>query len=97
MQIKSISHNFDYESRSRGSRIYVWPEGETILDNLRNRRMRPYNAFRKKIIPNVLTHMGWPADTKVRWSQKAGCRCGCSPGFIVDDFSRQSVHVTITD
>lgn len=25
-------------------------------------------------------------DVKVRFSAKAGCRCGCSPGFIVETF-----------
>jgi len=42
-----------------------------------------------------LEAMGLPADTKVRWSQYAGCSCPCSPGFVVDGHSRHDVHVTV--
>ncbi len=43
---------------------------------------KPHLVFRKEVIPEVLKRMGCP-DAKVSWSQKAGCSCGCSPGFIV--------------
>ena len=95
MQIKSLTHSRIDVGRSNRSRIYIWPEGETIMDNLQNRRTRPYSVFRKQVIPQVLEQLGWPADTKVSWSQRAGCQCGCSPGFIVNDTRCQSVHVTV--
>ena len=73
-------------------RIYVFPPEYTVLENLENRRERPYQEW-KKLIPEVIekakTRKGgdeieFGPNTKVRWSQKAGCSCGCSPGFIVD-------------
>ena len=66
-------------------RIYIYPKGESILENFFfGRHNRPYKMYRKHILPTVFEQLGWPADTKVRWSTKAGCRmCPCSPGFIV--------------
>jgi hypothetical protein len=75
--------------------IYVWPKGETILENLEKRHQRPYTIYKKEVIPNVLRQMGLPSYTKVRWNQKAGCGCGCSPAFIVNTDWGSDVHVTI--
>ncbi len=78
------------------SRIYVHPEGETIMDNLMNRRTRPYNDYRK-----LLADL--PFMPGARWSQKAGCKmCPCSPGFIAKRrFSKEGFpvdyHVTVMD
>lgn len=62
-------------------RVYI-SVNETILENLINRRSRPVSEYRR-LMPQVMTLLGLPADTKAVWSQKAGCSCGCSPGFIV--------------
>jgi hypothetical protein len=58
------------------SRVYVWPKGETILENLMNRRTRPYTEYRKLLADQ-------PFMKGARWSRTAGCGCGCSPGFIL--------------
>lgn len=81
--------------RDAKARIYVHPEGENILQNLENRHQRPYTLYRKHVIPHVLRAMGLPSSTKARWSQRAGCSCPCSPGFIVDDMLGTDVFVTI--
>lgn len=89
------------------SRIYVWPKGETILENLENRRSRPVSIMRplvKQLVeeldpvsPNIMSG----ARYTIRWSQKAGCRCGCSPGFILDGWgpklSGYDVHVDMVE
>lgn len=36
----------------------------------------------KKQIIRKLNPLGF-ADITIQWSQKAGCRCGCSPGYII--------------
>lgn len=99
LQVKNIQindrGNMPYKDWAKQTRIYVWPQGESILENLENRRQRPYTAYKKEVIPAVLEKMGLPADTKVRWSQYAGCSCPCSPGFIVDGDSRRDVHVDV--
>ena len=83
------------KNKSINSRIYIWPKGESLINNIENRRQRPYTVYRKEVIPAVLEKMGLPKDTKVRWSQFAGCSCPCSPGFIIDDHYRKDIFVTI--
>ena len=89
------------------SRIYFWP-AESVQENLENRRVRPYTEC-KKLIPYVLEmaqigHFRFFHNVTARWSQKAGCACGCSPGFILDgrlvprninNFGTYDIHVTI--
>ena len=87
--------NAPYKEWIKQTRIYVWPQGESIMQNLMNRKRREHTVYKKEVIPGVLEAMGLPADTKVRWSQYAGCSCPCSPGFIVDGDSRRDVHVTV--
>jgi hypothetical protein len=57
------------------SRIYVWERGETIMQNLLNRRNRPTKLYRELLKDEQFMD-------GARWSQTAGCSCGCSPGFI---------------
>ncbi len=44
----------------------------------------PFKDYRKHVLPAAFKMLGLPADTQARWSQKAGCSCGCSPGFILE-------------
>lgn len=67
------------------ARVYFDFKGETVVDNLMNRRQRPHTVLRKEVMPKVLEQMGLDPKTKIRWSQYAGCSCPCSPGFIVED------------
>lgn len=32
----------------------------------------------------------------LKWSRKAGCSCGCSPGWRIRDYGKQSVWLTVT-
>jgi len=63
-------------------RIYMMPQGETIIENLKNRRNRPVAEF--KILAHSVINSTPAAGASLSWSQKAGCSCGCSPAFIVD-------------
>lgn len=87
--------------RATKMRIYFWPVGETILENVQNRRGRPYNEFRK-MIPEILRRHQFDEHAihtaHPKWSQKAGCSCGCSPGFIIDgiQFSNKVIHVDVS-
>lgn len=62
-------------------RMYVDVQDETIMENLMNRRSRPYNAY-KTLIHGSLLHQVLSLG-KLQWSQHAGCTCNCSPGFIL--------------
>ena len=68
-------------------------------DNLVIRKHRPHQIWRK-MLPGVLAQLGI-SGAKAKWSQKAGCRCPCSPGFILDvsvndgDHNRVDIYVTV--
>jgi len=65
--------------------VYVSTENYSVLENLLNRRNRPYTEW-KPVVEKMLRD-DFNVDTnlvKVSWSQKAGCMmCPCSPGFII--------------
>lgn len=84
-----------YKEFHKATRVYIHPQGETLMDNLMNRRTRPYNEYRKQVMPAVIQALGLPAGTKVKWSQYAGCSCPCSPGFIVEGVRGKSVFVDV--
>jgi len=71
----------DQREYNGAPRLYIEVGDETILENLENRRRRPYNVYKKMIaasgIGSVLNLEG------LRWSRHAGCKmCACSPGFV---------------
>jgi hypothetical protein len=72
------------DARRRRSVISLSPKDEGVLENFVSRRSRPHEEIKRQVIPAVLAAVGLPASTRVRWSQKAGCGCGCSPGFVVE-------------
>lgn len=81
------------------SRLFLWVEDEDVFENLQNRRDRLVTEYKKLLAP-VFQMLG---VNKARWSQKAGCSCGCSPGFILDrkvhitdSIFGNDIHVTIT-
>jgi hypothetical protein len=62
--------------------MYVSVADETIMDNLANRKRRPYNVYKTLIHSSALASV---LDlSKLSWSQHAGCTCNCSPGFILN-------------
>src|SRR5690625_6948688 len=54
---------------NRNTRIYFFVD-ETLIENLENRRNRPYNEYRK-LLPEVFEKLGIPANTKARWRQRS--------------------------
>lgn len=85
-----------HDGRPKQPRVYYSHTDETVWDNLANRRCRPVTIYRKHL-PEVLKFLGLPADTKYRWSQYAGCSCGCSPAFILQtgSYNRDDIYVRI--
>ena len=92
-------YNSDMNEYKSTTRVYVWPEGETLLDNLCNRRSRPFKAY-KPLVEQQLRDVGYTG--KIRWDQKAGCKmCPCSPGFVLEtqlDWANPvDVHITVVE
>jgi hypothetical protein len=98
MNIKSLEvrprQNGPYNNYAK-ARIYIFLEGETIRQNLESRRCRPVTFYKQAVLPELLNRVPELQGHKLKWSQKAGCRCGCSPGFIVENSSSYDVFVTI--
>lgn len=76
-------------------KIYFNHESESILQNMLNRTSRPTSIYRG-FLGLVRLFAGFDLDTKITWSQYAGCSCPCSPGFVVDSSKRIDVWVTLT-
>jgi hypothetical protein len=111
MQVNSVNtvNHTSYTHRNRKgaagrnkSIIYFSaPAGETVAEQLTMRRLRPYNEYRK-LLPAVLEAAGVTAPSTsytVKWSQRAGCSCPCSPGFVFDGYdgsiSGKDIHVAV--
>jgi glutamate/tyrosine decarboxylase-like PLP-dependent enzyme len=101
MPYRAYDSDFRYRwsHKARKARIYFSPKGETIIDQLYNRRSRPYNAYRT-LIPQVLKQLGYTYEEiqkmKFNWSQKAGCNmCPCSPGFLVEGLEDVDIWVSV--
>lgn len=69
----------DYKTRR--SIAYVSIKDETFLENFGNRAARPHKVW-QPAVEAALREAGIEFE-RLSWSQKAGCRCGCSPGFYI--------------
>ena len=96
MTITNLKYIAKDRNESRKLRVYFFPEKESIMDNLLKRRSRPVDEYRR-LLPKVFTWAGLPADTKASWSQRAGCRCGCSPGFVLNTTGASDLFVDVTN
>lgn len=83
------------------ARVYFWPKGETIVQNLLERHARPYNEYRK-LMDEVIARAGldeWRKLERASWSQYAGCSCPCSPGFVLEGEGMRGfdIHVDVVE
>jgi hypothetical protein len=83
----------DLGLRTKTSRLYFDFKGETVMDNLRNRRSRP-EEYLKSLLPEIFKHYNIK-PVRAKWSQYAGCKCPCSPGFILYGTHGKNYSVTV--
>lgn len=99
-RLRYYNKNYYREVRSQDReynkkpRLYVWHEDSTVLEHLENRKQRPYQIWKTDVVQPVLDALGM-GDVKARWSQRAGCSCPCSPGFILDTPGHFDIYVTV--
>jgi len=67
---------------TRKSRLSVYVENESVMENVVNRRNRPVDEWRKILRERVLPRFGLPT-TGLRWTPTAYCSCPCSPAFTL--------------
>lgn len=98
--INEIKINQSWGPRAKlNTRVYIWPKGESILENLANRHDRPHDAWAHEVMPSVYGKLGLDTNVfKMKWNTKAGCTmCPCSPGFVIKDGVRgREVSVSIS-
>lgn len=78
------------EPYKSSNKLYIWPQGETIMENLYTRHDRPSKVWKEIVIPAVMEKLSKEnpevfdsvKDEKWGWRQKCGCSCPCSPGFV---------------
>lgn len=78
-----------FRGQSSKPRVFFHLQGESVIDNLFDGRWtRPHLEFKKQgLLAEALKVAGLESSTKAKWSQKAGCSCPCSPGFILSCYS----------
>ena len=94
MKFSTISHqnHQEFDSPIRKMRVYLFPKKESVWENFENRRSRDRSLWRK-IALQIMDKYGY-SNTNMVFSQKAGCQCGCSPGFIVDVKNGKELFIT---
>ena len=97
LDIEVTERRFNQIGGTKFPVLYVWPEDESVLENFINRRNRPITLYRKEVLPVIKKLFDMSDDVKFSWSNKAGCSCPCSPGFVIKDSSmyNKNIHVTI--
>lgn len=98
MQIAKITKRTHRDRRLRSrskTRVFVCPKGETVLKHMEKHRERPVKLW-KPFAAKAAEALGVSFES-IGWSQKAGCDCGCSPGFVVKGSHRPGfdIHVTL--
>ena len=109
-KISKIEIRREYPSERQGepfknrNKVYIWIKNETILENLVNRRNRPYTEYKKEVLPKMLNKLKdkYPEfynelkDAKWGWRQSCGCSvCPCSPGFVSDIEGNLIIHIDL--
>jgi hypothetical protein len=50
-------HSRKGEPYRSANKLYIWPEGETVMENLFNRRNRPSRAWKQTLIPAIMAKL----------------------------------------
>lgn len=80
--VQSGRTSYSKSVKAQHSRCYVaTSDSFNVLEDLENRQRRPHQVW-KPLVLDVLKRIGVEPD-QVNWNQRAGCTCGCSPGFIL--------------
>lgn len=108
MEITKLTIRQDFKRKDEPhpsrTKMYIWLNGETIMENMINRRSRPYTEYKKVIIPKVLEKIEneYPEvyreikDSKWGWRQRCGCTCPCSPGFVSSRYGYYDISVEVS-
>ena len=96
--VKTHTSNGDYNDRNRRGYVSIEIKARELAqrdDEWRGVMYNDYEAgakLRKALNKDVIKLIKelYP-DSKIAFSQKAGCSCGCSPGYYVKNASGESI------
>lgn len=91
--VKVMERDITDKKKWSRSGVFFFIENEKLSENLENRKTRSYTEY-KKLLPEVLKRAGLQSQ-EANWSQKAGCTCPCSPGFLLNESTGHDIFVTI--
>jgi hypothetical protein len=86
------------EGRRQTGHAYFFLTGESIMENLKNRRTRPTKEFRKLLNEVLFSEEIGCIPHQIRritWSQYCGCSCACSPGFRIEGFYGRDIFIDV--
>lgn len=92
----SVDRSEEGDINASRSIIYFIINGPTVMQEINEKKGKYYNVFRKEVLPTVFKKAKLPLDTKVIWSDKAGCSCGCSPGFLITGQKGFDIYVRLS-
>jgi len=85
---RNPSEEFAELAESVGAESVYTLRGEyPELDKAFDKMNREIVAEKRKVLRAVLKALG-EEDVKDSFSRKAGCKCGCSPGFILKGYQK---------
>jgi hypothetical protein len=91
------------EPYKASNKLFIWPDGESVMDNLFNRHNRPSKVWKEELIPAIIGKLK-EVNPEVYeivhneewgWRQKCGCSCPCSPGFIGKKGGQYCITATV--
>lgn len=94
LTVHEVSRSPKEVGRGKTTRVFFFARKETLAEQLINRHHRPHRLYRE-LLPEVGKRLGIDVS-RARWSQTAGCRCPCSPGFILPKDHGPDVAVVVT-
>jgi|LSQX01.3.fsa_nt_gb hypothetical protein len=90
------------KSKSRKTRLYIFSDiweteiGKAATSDAEIAEIGKVMVRRyRKVLPEILKQAGIP-EAKASWSWKAGCSCGCTPGFILDKGYGMDIFVDVS-
>lgn len=102
--VVKVSHHKGLKRPRHGMgkvKVFVDPVDETVMENfLGGRFNRPVYLLKNLVADGIAkaaedgTYFRGSEELKFRWSQKAGCQCPCSPGFVTNLTGYDDVFVS---
>ena len=89
---RTRANNRSYASYHSKPKLHIFIKDWNVLEDLQGGRWnKPHNAFKQQVLSDALKQAGLnPEIITATWNQKAGCSCGCSPGFILSSIDKNN-------